>query len=627
MCGIVGVFNLDGGPVDVASLVRATRVQRHRGPDDEGYLLANTSERAVVSCRGDDTDPRLNLANMEQLSGKKFNLTFGFRRLSILDLSPAGHQPMSSSDGRHWIVFNGEIYNYLELRSELSGYGHQFRTGSDTEVILAAYRQWGTTCLTRFNGMWAFAIWDSNANSLFVARDRFGEKPLHYVYVPGKVFAFASEIKALWATGVVKRRIHEQTLAYYKRHEEVDVGEQTFYENVWRLPQAHYLILDADGAFEKRRYWDIDLTDQQEGETDEWYSEHFRQLFFESVKLRLRSDVPVGSSLSGGLDSSTVVTVMDRLLPQAAVQKTFSARFDDPVKDEGKWIEQVTAVTRVEPHLVWPNGKEMFEELADVFWHQDEPFRSASIYAQWCVMRLAKDHAVTVLLDGQGADEMLAGYHHFFGVVADDLLKGLNLPAYLKWTKSYRGLHGKPIDGILGFGGLIKQSVPGSIKKPVKVLLGRRADAPLIEPFLPTYPQEFEKVSALRKMLWWHTTRKGLAELLRYADRNSMAHSREVRLPFLDHNLVEFVFKLPDRLLLRDGWTKWILRNAFKGIVPDPIAFRVDKLGYEPPQERWLEGLEWKDVMLKHLLQQGPSSAGIGYEDINSGSDRVMSVV
>jgi asparagine synthase (glutamine-hydrolysing) len=404
------------------------------------------------------------------------------------------------------------------------------------------------------------------------------------------------------------------------------VDEQTFYENVWRLPQAHYLLLNADGTFEKQRYWDLDLTDQQEGESDEWYSEHFRQLFFESVKLRLRSDVPVGSSLSGGLDSSAVVTVMDRLLPRGAIQKTFSARFDDPAKDEGKWIKQVTAATRVEPHAVWPNGEKMFEELADVFWHQDEPFRSTSIYAQWCVMRLAKEHEVTVLLDGQGADEMLAGYHHFFGVVADDLLKGLNLPAYLKWTKSYRGLHGKPLEGVLGFGGLIKQSLPGNIKKPVKALLGRPTDAPLVEPFLPKYPKEFDRVSALRKMLWWHTTRKGLAELLRYADRNSMAHSREVRLPFLDHNLVEFVFRLPDRLLLRDGWTKWILRNAFKGIVPDSIAVRVDKLGYEPPEQRWLEGLEWKDVMLDHLFQQIGSSTERGYDVMNNSSNRVISV-
>ncbi len=626
MCGIVGIFRLDGGPIDVSSLVQATRIQRHRGPDDEGYLFGNTVRETLVSCGGEETDPRLNLPNAELYLGDEFNFAFGFRRLSIQDLSPAGHQPMSDSEGQVWIVFNGEIYNYLELRSELNGYGHRFLTGTDTEVILAAYRQWGTGCLQRFNGMWAFVLWDSKANSLFVARDRFGEKPLHYIYVPGKVFAFASEIKALWATGLVERRIHEQTLAYYRCYGEVDVDEQTFYENVYRLPQAHYLLINPDGAFDKRRYWDIDLRDQREGDTDEWYSEHFRELFFESVNLRLRSDVPVGSSLSGGLDSSSVVTVIDRLLSQDAVQKTFSARFDDPVKDEGKWIKQVTAVTRVEPHFVWPDGEKMFEELANVFWHQDEPFRSTSIYAQWCVMRLAKQHAVTVLLDGQGADEMLAGYHHFFSVVANDLLKGLNVPAYLKWTKGYRGLHGRPLEGVLGFGGLIKQSLPGSVKKSVKWLLRRTTDAASIKPFLPTYPKEFAKVSALRKMLWWHTTRKGLAELLRYADRNSMAHSREVRLPFLDHHLVEFAFKLPDRLLLRDGWTKWILRSAFKGTVPHPIAFRVDKLGYEPPEQSWLGDIEWKDVMLNHLLQQSRSSAETGSDALDNSSDRVMSV-
>jgi asparagine synthase (glutamine-hydrolysing) len=620
------MLRLDDEPIDTELVLKATRIQSHRGPDDEGYLLANSIDGVAIICGGEDTDFRLDLPNIRQFRDRRFNLALGFRRLSIQDLSIAGHQPMASHDGRFWIVFNGEIYNYLELRSELEDNRRHFRTGTDTEVILAAYQEWGIQCLQRFNGMWAFAIWDSFTNDLFCARDRFGEKPFHYVYRPGRIFAFSSEIKALWASGVVRRNIHEETLARYKYYEELDTDEQTFYEGVWRLPQAHYLLLKGDGTFEKRRYWDIDLREQEEGQPDEWYSDHFRQQFFESVKLRLRSDVPVGSSLSGGLDSSTVVSVMDRLLPQNAVQKTFSARFDDPAKDEGRWIEQVTAVTHVEPHAVWPNGEKMFEELADVFWHQDEPFGSTSIYAQWCVMRLAKEHEVTVLLDGQGADEMMAGYHHFFGVVADDLLKGLNVPGYLKWNKSYRELHGRPLEGVLGFGGLIKQSLPGNIKKPVKALLGRPTASPLVKPFLPMYPKEFDRVSALRKMLWWQTTRKGLAELLRYADRNSMAHSREVRLPFLDHHLVEFVFKLPDRLLLRDGWTKWILRNAFKGIVPDSIAGRVDKLGYEPPQQRWLEGLEWKDVMLNYLLQPNGSLPERGYNAKDNSSNRVISV-
>jgi asparagine synthase (glutamine-hydrolysing) len=605
MCGIFGIYSFSGTPINSEVVERATTTLRHRGPDDEGYLLVNTRTGRTLLCGGRDTGPGLNLPLIETCRDDPFDLALGFRRLSILDLSPAGHQPMVSANGRFWIIFNGEIYNYIELRSELKSLGHQFQSGSDSEVILAAYQQWGAQCLQRFNGMWAFAIWDSVDEELFLARDRFGEKPLHYIYLPGKFFAFASEIKALHATGLVERRVHQETLLRFKYHNQTDTGEQTFYQDVFRLPQAHSLLLGKDGSLKKQRYWDIDPRMQAAGKSEAWYAEQFRQIFFESVKLRLRSDVPVGSSLSGGLDSSTVVSVMDQLLPEGAVQKTFSARFSDEAKDEGKWIEQVTKVTRVEPHFVWPTGEEMFAEIDRLFYHQEEPFGSASIYAQWCVMRLAKEQDVTVLLDGQGADETLAGYHPYFNVVADALFKGLKIPSFIAWRSSYRTLHGKPLGS---WSASVKQSVPRSLKQSVKAAMGRNGNA--VAPFLPEYPKEFGKVSALRKILWWNTTRQGLVELLRYADRNSMAHSREVRLPFLDHRLVEFIFMLPDNLLIRDGWTKWILRQAFKGVVPDVILNRVDKLGYEPPQERWLGTTTWKEIMLKHLAAQDSSLIG-----------------
>jgi asparagine synthase (glutamine-hydrolysing) len=209
---------------------------------------------------------------------------------------------------------------------------------------------------------------------------------------------------------------------------------------------------------------------------------------------------------------------------------------------------------------------------------------------------------VTVLLDGQGADEMLAGYHPYFSVVADELFNSWRLPAFISWRRGYKALHGKPLSPLSW---TIKQGVPENLKRPVKKLLGKNGNGRTVERLMPVYPKEFEKVSALRKILWWHTTRQGLVELLRYADRNSMAHSREVRLPFLDHNLVEFVFSLPEHLIIRDGWTKWILRQAFRGVVPEPILNRVDKLGYEPPQQRWLGEATWKEMMLKQLEEPG----------------------
>lgn len=598
MCGIFGIWNLDGEAVDVTGVQHATTAIRHRGPDDEGYLLVDTQSGRTRSCGGPDTDYRLSLPDLSQHKSDYFDLAFGFRRLAILDLSPGGHQPMSSHDGRFWIIFNGEIYNYRELRDELSTHGHRFQTTSDTEVILAAYQQWGESCVEHFNGMFALAIWDSTTRSIFVARDRFGEKPFYYVYIPQRLFAFASEMKALWAAGVAGRAIHEETLALFTQHSQVEIGEQTIYEGILRLPQAHCLTLSPGGRLQKRRYWDIDPRVRIDGWSDERYTETFREHFTNSVSLRLRADVPVGSSLSGGLDSSTVVSVINRLLPDGAVQKTFSARFDDPARDEGKWMDLVTKSNRVERHDVWPTAERFFEDLSDLFWHQEEPFSSASVYAQWSVMRLAKENGVTVLLDGQGADEMLAGYHSYFDVMTDDLLNSFDLRGYLKFRRDCIALHGIAPGS---FRRALSQKTPEAVKRVLKKGLQLVRTLPQVEPAEPVYSREYAKVSSLRKHLWWNTTRAGLVELLRYADRNSMAHSREVRLPFLDHNLVEFVFKLPDRLLTRDGWTKWIIREAFRGIVPQEISDRVDKLGYMPPQQKWLGGLAWQDVMMDQL--------------------------
>ena len=600
MCGIFGVWNLDGSGVDVAAVVRATTAIRHRGPDDEGYLLINTRSGRTELCGGKDATSELRLPDIFQFAGEKFDRAFGFRRLSILDLSPDGHQPMASPDKREWIIFNGEIYNYIELRDELSLLGHKFHTGSDTEVILAAFRQWGEACVERFNGMFALALWDAANRTLFLARDRFGEKPIHYVYRQDKLFAFGSEMKTFWAANLAGRDVHTETLARFQHYGQLDAGDQTFYVGLLRLPQAHSLKVSAPGNFWKRRYWDIDPREQEDGKSDSFYSEQFRELLTDSVRLRLRADVPVGSSLSGGLDSSTIVSVINRLLPAEGIQKTFSARFDEAASDEGKWIDLVTRENRVQRSDVWPKPEQFFDELTKVFWHQEEPFSSTSIYAQWCVMRLARENDVTVLLDGQGADEMLAGYHSYFEEYSADLLTSMNLPRYLKWKKNCRELHGYAPRTISR---VAKQTVPSVLKNPVRRVMRSLGELPQVERSKPEFPAEFKKLSSLKKQLWWNTTREGLVELLRYADRNSMAHSREVRLPFLDHRLVEFVFRLPDQLLMRDGWTKWILREAFRGIVPAAITDRIDKLGYMPPQKRWLGNRVWPDVMVQQLTE------------------------
>ena len=311
MCGILGIWRFDDKPVDLETLGRALTRLRHRGPDDEGYLLVNTKEGRLVSCGGPDTDPALSLPRLESFAGQSFDLAFGFRRLSIIDLSPAGHQPMSYADGRLWIVYNGEIYNHIELRAELRQFGYRFQSGADTEVILAAYQQWGQDCLAHFNGMWAFAIWDAQEKSLFLARDRFGVKPLHMVQQQGK-FAFASEIKALVGSSFsgahgVEFAPDEDAIHRYLAGGVLPSPQEggTFFRGVQALPPAHWLRVAPDRST-RERFWSLPMPDPVARPADEVVPA-YRDLLHSSIRLRLRSDVPVGTCLSGGVDSSSIV--------------------------------------------------------------------------------------------------------------------------------------------------------------------------------------------------------------------------------------------------------------------------------------------------------------------------------
>ncbi len=424
MCGIFGIWQRDGRPVDLAAVRQATTLLRHRGPDDEGYLLADTRGGSALACAGDDTDPRLGLPHIAQLgtpfAGQPCDLAFGFRRLAILDLSPAGHQPMSSPDGRFWLIFNGEVYNYLELRDELRGFGHDFRSGSDSEVILAAFAQWGPECLARFNGMWALAIWDRVERSLFLARDRFGVKPLYYA-ADGGAFRFASEIKAL--VGRHGLAFKPSTAAIYDYLAGALLPDpqdgQTFFEGVRSLPPGRWLMVHQDRR-DRAALLGFVSGPRRRNDTDPTaVAARYRELFVDAVRLRLRSDVAVGTCLSGGVDSSSIVCAINQLIMKDGVaaeqigrrQKTFSAVYDTEGRyNERPHIERVLQATGAEGNFTVPTWESLRDDLARLVWHQDEPFLSTSIFAQWCVMRLAHERGITVLLDGQGADEQLGGY-------------------------------------------------------------------------------------------------------------------------------------------------------------------------------------------------------------------------
>lgn len=587
MCGITGIWHTDGRNFDPACLRHATDLIVHRGPDDEGFLGINT--RTGYST--------------ENLTDRYLcDLAFGFRRLAILDLSPAGHQPMSYANGQYWIVFNGEIYNYLELRDELRSRGHVFRSGTDTEVILAAYAQWGAACLERFNGMWAFALWDGPKKTLFCARDRFGIKPLHYVWHKGS-FAFASEIKALLPLAEKRPTPNHKVLFDFLVYGWSDHTPESFFEGVLQLRPAHYLML-KDGNITCQKYWDLNPHRRESLESDEAYSQRFRELFEDAVRVHLRSDVPVGTCLSGGLDSSSIVCVANRLLleehalPPHLVgerQKTFSSCYDDARFDERPFIEQVLTAASAERNFVFPRVEDLVNVLPRLIWHQEQPFGSTSIFAQWSVMECAAQKGVRVLLDGQGADELLAGYHTYFHYFWSSLARQGKWRELNHEIQKYRNHYPQPAWRFALQ--IAQQFAPPALARWARRY--KRAGASVgalgLDPnFVRAHENRYYtptrwRDDLLEDHLYDGLTGYSLPALLRYEDRDSMAHSIEARVPFLDYRLVEFIFAAPPEQKIRNATTKVILRNAMQGILPEGVRSRRDKMGFVTPEKVWLQ--------------------------------------
>lgn len=578
MCGIAGIYNLTGAPIDLRLLEAMTRIQAHRGPDGEGYVLLDPrgcEKPVLIRERG---------AGSAGLHGLRHALGLGHRRLAILDLSPLGDQPMATGDGRCWVTYNGEIYNYIELREELSVKGHRFRSASDTEVLLAAYREWGEACVARFNGMFAFALWDAERRRLFCARDRLGVKPFYYTW-DGERFTFASEIKALLGTGTRPAPSHRAVFDYLDGAC-LDYSVGTFFQGIHQLPPAHSMTVDRQPAV--RRYWDLPYGGDRCLPMRE-AAERFGDLFRDAVRIRLRSDVPIGSCLSGGLDSSAIVCVASELLAGGR-QNTFSSCFDDPAYDERRFIEPVIARTRAEPRYAFPDPKDLVESLPLLVWQQDEPFGSTSIYAQWTVMRLASRSGAKVLLDGQGADETLAGYHGFFGALFADLAASGRWGTLVREWSGYRRLHGLPPRHV--FASLARAFLPPPLVRVARGRLTGSADwiaADFRRQWGPSPEPPPRRESRLRDMQRRLLTGNGLRALLHYEDRNSMAFGIEARLPFLDYRLVEFLHGLDSGLKIREGWTKAVLRDALEGVLPEEVRLRTDKMGFVTPEDVWFQ--------------------------------------
>lgn len=579
MCGIAGVVNFDGSPVDAQLIQRMCDSIRHRGPDDEGYLFADPEFGKCHEMSGVDTVDviRGSYPRVSDEPVPRASVALGHRRLSIIDLSPSGHQPMSDEQGLRWIIYNGEIYNYKELRADLEGRGYRFRSTSDTEVLLKSYLEWGVRCVERLNGMFSFCVLDMPRKIIFLARDRFGIKPFYYFHDETR-FLFASEIKAILKDPRVPSRPNEKILYDFLNHGRVDHDVETSFDGIVRLLPGHSMVVDLKtGKSDIHRWWT--LADRCVDDRDV-----FIELLTDAVRIRLRSDVPVGSCLSGGLDSSAVVCLMTRLLDGKTDDiHTVSAVYGRGKRgDESAFIDTVVNHTGVNKHTIVPSPENLEKDLGALVWHQEEPFETTSIFAQWEVMRLAKSMGLKVLLDGQGADEQLGGYHYYFPMYFGYLLRTFRLRALARELMHHGRSYRDPR--------ILKQSLfyalPRSLKHEKsrnqrilnKSFVKRNRDR-----FPPDYEGDLNEV--LRTSI-----EKTLPALLRYEDRNSMAHSIETRLPFLDFRLVEHLASTPAESKISKGLTKVIMRDACSGIIPDAILNRKDKIGFATPEEDWFRG-------------------------------------
>jgi asparagine synthase (glutamine-hydrolysing) len=573
-----------------------------------------------------------NDSGLDKFSFGSATVVLGHSRLSIIDLSFAGHQPMSSQDGRYTIVFNGEIYNYKELRAELQNQGYSFTSDSDTEVLLAAWSAWGVTCLRRLTGMFAFVVLDHRNNTLSCVRDAFGIKPFFYVQDNGS-FGFSSEVSALLALRLGKPCPNWQRASDYLVHGVYDSNEHTFFEGVNQLLPGHLLVvnLGQSNVSLAQRWWTPQIAERSDLSFDD-AAEQVRENFLQSIRLHLRSDVPLGAALSGGVDSSAVVCAMRHVAPDQPIH-TFSYIASGSSVSEEKWVDLVSQHVGANAHKVLVTPQELARDLDDMIRAQGEPFGSMSIYAQYRVYQLAKENGITVTLDGQGADEMLGGYIGFPGERLRSLMDEGNLGQAWDFLRRWAQWPGRSM--AMGLKAALAECTNGEPHELMRMAAGlnkvpdwidsRVAEdmglAGRVKRFRSSEHANGRRMAAqMINMLTQH----GLPGLLRHGDRNSMRFSVESRVPFLTLDQVEFALSLPEHYLVsKTGETKHVFRRAMQGIVPDEILLRKDKIGFEPPEKEWLisiadQAREWLSEDMKiPFIRRGALLAE--FEDVIAG--------
>ena len=645
MCGISGVISTE--KIDISSFIKMNQTIRHRGPDDEGFVFFNAELKPKIFGSKDTAVEAWKSQylykphyKIETIKGE-YKIAFGHRRLSILDLSPAGHMPMCDKQEELWITYNGEVYNFIEIRTELEALGHKFFTTTDTEVILTAYKEWGTDCLNHFMGMFSIAILDRKNKKLFLARDRFGIKPLYYWISELGDLYFASEIKQFTFSKDWKPVLNHQRAFDYIFASKTDHDSETMFKGVYQIPGGHASYLDLD---------EIEIEKENKINVFKWYQpalkkfdgkfnearDIFKDKFFESIKMHLRADVKVGCTLSGGFDSSSITCVVNNLLDNEGkvdAQNTFSAVDGDSKYSEKKWIKEVIKSINVSAHYVTPNPEEVLFNIDKYIWQMDEPTASMSPYLGFLVDRMAKSNDVTVLLNGQGADEYLGGYGAFRKLSQQKALDSLNLKNIKKEYNCTTSI-------------ALKMASRSFVRQVYAYLFPKQYGKLFSDPtvfkkwfyYLNYNLLKIDKSKLIKKGSPKTTSYNHISDnllkhyplpmYLRWGDRNSMAHSVEARVPFLDHRLVEFCHSLPIEYLDVQGQTKRILLEAMKDIIPEKIYHRKDKMGYVAADERWVKE-EYTQTFRDLLEESIKYSQGIirpeakrYFEDIISGKEK-----
>ncbi len=608
MCGIAGYLSFNSPTDDTRTLLCMSRAIAHRGPDDEGFVLIDPARDWVMDLYSSQTASaaRGGGVAIESVGDQPHRIGLAHRRFSIVDLSSAGHQPFWSTDRRVVAVFNGEIYNYVELRSELERLGHVFRTRSDTEVLLAGYQQWGEACFKHFTGFWAVALYDCAKRQLLLARDRLGKAPLYFTRRGGRLW-FASEIKAiLVAAGRSGLTINEKALADYALMGRRDVMHSTMYEGIETLPAASYAWVAGDGTFVPQRYWSIPTRRFSEREMPVAAAvENFREALGDALELRLRADAPVGLELSGGLDSSTMVALT---AARGKPLRAFTASFAGDNMDEAPFARQVVEHCNaniggggsIEMTTIRPTGDEFWDH-ADSFLHlMDEPIHAPNTLTYQRVWAAMASHGLRASISGAAADELLAGYHrdyytpylrHLmhrgqFVQLHREIAHLSERPAAFmsaEYRKRWRQAMGPASSAAASAAGVLNVSSPGSAV--------HQLDASLSPLRLPKPPRDMPG-SDIDSVLHANMTDWRMNYWLRVANTSSMGVPLEIRMPFLDHRVVELGFTMPLAYLIRDGWMKWIMRKAMDGLLPPDIIWRQRKWGFRFPYTQWLRESE-----------------------------------